>query len=507
MKYIVYKNIAIFVLLLFPTLFFNEISAGTSEGDYDYSHRKRDCEITLVGSDGQPLTQTLIGITQLSNDFVFGGTIGAEGFDTLGDAYGEWFRSYFDVATPEKEMNWEYVMNCSEKCNPDFSKADFLVDWLTENNISVYGNNLFRNEKEALIPEWTRELQAPAFKQAMQERIDSAMGHFKGKVIRWKLINEICHGENGSLPASGMLQTRSNDPDIYSWIMDEARKKDQNADFIINDYNLITSNDLTAADIFINRVKPICSKFDIIGAEGHFSTNMDRSSYESNINYLAEQLGKPVWLTDVNFYSDTSLAPDKIEELMRTCFANPKVGGLCMGSWCRHFMPGSLTNYFVDSLGHETPVGQRWREVRAEWKSGAGGYTDESGKFSFNGFLGKYQVLNSCFTDTIFLVPGEGTQSIEVSFTGSAIRHASADLKTTEISINGITVPINLPARYHKQLFLNTYSLSGQQLSSSPVNPAGCNNLVTPASSCCRVFRIETVDRQPLFTGKMTAVR
>ena len=511
MNHIVYKHTVCFVLLFILTCFFKEISAGTSAEGYDYSHRKRDCEVTVFSPGGAPLPGILVGIALIRNDFAFGGTIRGEAFDTLIDGYEERFLDYFDVATPENEMKWEYGMNCSEKCDPDFSEADFLVDWLREKKISIRGHNLFSNEKEDLIPEWTRSLETAAFKQAMQERIDTAMGHFKGKVVQWDLIDKICHGEDGSLSDSGMLQTKSGDPDIFGWIMDEARNRDSVADFVINDYDLITSSDSTTADRYITMVKPLSSKFDIIGAEGHFGTNMDKSSYEPKINYLAEQLEKPVWLTDVDFSFDINQAPDKIEELMRTCFANPNVEGLNMGGWCQRYLSGSdLTSYFVDSLNNETPCGQRWREVRDEWKTVKEGNTDDSGKISFNGFQGQYHILISCEFDTFYLEPGEGTKTVEVIYNyndSTAVIHALAGLKTAEISINGVSAPVKLPARFNRQLFLTTYSLSGQQLSRSPVNPTGGKHQVPLASSCCRVFRIETADRLPLYIGKIMALR
>ncbi len=510
MNHKLHKHFICFVMLFILTCFFKEVPAKTSAEAYDYSHRKRVCEITIISAEGVPLPWMPIGIGQISNDFAFGGTIRGEALDTLIDGYEEKFQVYFDVATPENEMKWENVMKCSEKCAPDFLKADSLVNWLLEKKIPVRGRCLFSNEKEDRIPEWTRTLGTAAFKQAMQERIDTAMNHFKGKVAQWDLINEICHGENGSLLSSGMLQTKSGDPDIFGWIMDEARKKDSLADFIINDYGLITSNDSAAIDSFVNKVKPLITKFDIIGAEGHFGADMNKSSYEAKINYLAEKLGKPVLLTDVDFSCDINQAPDKIEELMRTCFANPNVAGLSMGSWCQRYMSDStITSYFVDSLNNETPCGQHWDSLRYnEWKTEVYGYADDSAKITFTGFCGRYQTIISAELDTFYLEPGEGTKSVAIKFNeGVAVNHALAGLKTIEIFINGIATPVKLPASYNKLLFLATYSLSGQQLSRSPVNPTSVKHRVTLPSSCCRVFRIETADRLPLFTGKIMAVR
>jgi hypothetical protein len=311
------------------------------------------------------------------------------------------------------------------------------------------------------------------------------------------------------LLSSGILQTKSGDTGIFKWIMDGARKKDSVADFIINDYGLITSGDQAAADQFISKVKPLSGKFDIIGAEGHFGATMNKSTYEPNINYLAQKLGKRVMLTDVDFSFDTAQAPDKIEEFMRTCFADTNVDGITMESWCKRYMSGNtITSYFVDSLNRETPVGRRWREIRDEWKSTGGGFTDDSATIKFTGYTGLYRVLLTQVLDTFYLEPGTGTDTVEVIYqNGTGVKHASAGLKTTEIDINGISIPVKLPARYSGQLFLTTFSLSGQRLSRSPLHPTDGTHRVSPASSCCRIFRIETADRLPLFTGKISAVR
>ncbi len=493
-----------FILLFIVVSFFTLTYAQ----NYDYTHRKRDCELKIITSDGAPVV-TLIGIGQLSNDFAFGGKICSKELDTTEEGYGEQFLSYFDYGAIEEEIKWEYVTRCSEKCDHDFSKADFLVDWMQKKQIPIRSSSLFSNGKEQCIPEWARGLEPAAFKQAMQERIDTAMNHFKGKINQWDLIFEDCQGQNDSFLSSGMLQTKSGDPNIFGWVMDKALETDSGTALVINHCNIITSNDLTVANQFISIFKPLSSKFDIIGMQGHFGTNMVKSSYEPKINYLAEQLGKPVWLTEVDFSFDINEGADKIEELMRTCFANPNVGGIFMENWYKSSDSDSnLTSYFVDSLGNETPVGQRWRKVRNEWKTVEGGYTDDSGKYFFNGFHGKYQVLISCFVDTFYLEPGEGTQTtVIVSHAESGIDKRSGGLRTTELVINGKKVQISLPRSYNKQVFLTTYSISGQQLSRSPVSLKGGRLILNTAYSYCRIIRIETVDRKPLYTGKIVTVR
>jgi hypothetical protein len=159
-------------------------------------------------------------------------------------------------------------------------------------------------------------------------------------------------------------------------------------------------------------------------------------------------------------------------------------------------------------MGNETPVGQRWREVRSEWKTTEGGYSDDSGKYYFNGYHGKYQILISCYLDSFYVEPGEDTQTIVITYYAeSGISRRSGSLKTTEFIINGNTARVLLHHGYNKQLFLTTYTLSGQQLSRSPVSLKGGRVMLPSSLSCCQIVRIETSERKPLYTGKIMAVR
>ena len=57
------------------------------------------------------------------------------------------------------------------------SKADFRG--LMQIQIPVHGSSSLKRE---WIPEWARDLETTAFKQAMQEHINSTMDHYKGKI-------------------------------------------------------------------------------------------------------------------------------------------------------------------------------------------------------------------------------------------------------------------------------------------------------------------------------------
>ncbi|HEX2956085.1 MAG TPA: endo-1,4-beta-xylanase [Chitinispirillaceae bacterium] len=484
---------------LFLLSFFK--SDGTAQ-NYNYSHRMRDCNV-VVKSNGQTLSGAKVSVKQIRNHFGFGASINRWAFDTLGEEYGKTFLKYFDYATPENEMKWPSNQWDTVKVEPYYGLADYIIDFCKENDILVRGHNLFWNEKTDWLPKYTLKLSKTEFKQAMQERIDDAIPHFKGKVVQWDVINEIVHGANGSTPTVTMLDSASGDPDIFKWILQEARKKDPDCKFVINDYNLIEQYD--AIDKFVAKVKPLSDYYDIVGCEGHFGEYMVKSSYEQKINKIAEQLGKPIWLTEVDFTLSGSV-PDKVEELLRTCFANKNVEGVIFWIWHKRKMWREMNSYLVDSLLQETPTGKRWRDVREEWKTKDSGTTDNSGKYSFNGYQGKYIVTTKVGdlsdVDTIYLEPGSGAKTCEVTYnpvtTNVKKLNNSGSYLSTAL-VNGKMVNLNGYLKNTQNVYLSAFTISGKLIANIPVDiTSGVMAVKVPTG--CHIFRIST-DKEVLYTG------
>ncbi|MBN1306919.1 MAG: endo-1,4-beta-xylanase [Chitinispirillaceae bacterium] len=479
---------------------FTPCCAEDKAGGYDYSHRMRDCNIT-VKINGQGVSGAEISVKQIRNHFGFGASINRWAFDTIGEAYGQAFLKYFDIGTPENEMKWEYVFkhDTTQKTEPAYERADYLVDFLQKNDIAIRGHNLFWNEHTGWIPRWIlyTDLTQAQFKQEMQERIESAMTHFNGKVVQWDIINEIVHGRGGSTPAPTMLDSASGDPNIFKWILQEARTIDTTSKFVINDYNLIER--YSVVDKFIAKVKPLADYYDIVGCEGHFGDYLEKSDYLSKIDNLANQLNKPIWLTEVDF-TITSNQAAKVEELMRTCFAHKKIEGLIFWVWCKRRMwRENCTSYLVDSTLQESAVGKKWREVREEWKTKANGVTNASGNYSFKGYQGKYiATINNGGTtiiDTFYLEPGSGAKAIDLPKGGAAItRGGSQHGDRVPVRVNGRTIYL-LPPIEGRQLYLSTFSICGKLFSKTPlfVNNGTC--VVSDIPSGCHVLHIGTVER------------
>jgi GH35 family endo-1,4-beta-xylanase len=489
------------VLLCGLFLLYLNQSDGNAQ-NYNYSHRMRDCNI-VVKSDGQVLSGAKISVKQIRNHFGFGASINRWAFDTIGEEYGKTFAKYFDLATPENEMKWPSAQWDTVKVEPYFEPADYIVDFCKRNDILVRGHNLFWNEKKDWLPKWTLTLGKTEFKQAMQERIDDAMTHFNGKTAQWDVVNEIVHGVNGTTPTVTMLDSASGDPDIFKWILQEARKKDPDSKFVINDYNLIERWDVI--DKFVAKVRPLAPYYDIVGCEGHFGDYLEKSSYEPKINRIAEQLGKPIWLTEVDF-SVQGNVPDKVEELMRTCFANKNVEGLIFWIWHKRKMWREMNSYLVDSLLQETPSGKRWRDIREEWKTKDSGTTDNGGKYSFHGYQGKYIVTTTVGdvvdVDTVYLEPGTGAKNIEVIYNPITVNISKFNNATSQFStviVNGKMVHFKGYSKKTENMYLSAFTISGKLIAKTPVDITNGVMAVTVPSGC-HIFRIST-EKEVLYTG------
>ncbi len=477
--------------------------------------RKRECTVTIKLND-QAFAGKAVEIKQLRNHFGFGASIGRKFFTAADSAkYGDAFRAYFDWATPENEMKWATNEEMDDYKN--YEDADWLIAWCKLYDIKVRGHNLFWNEKKDWIPGWTMELDTAAFKLAMKRRITDAMTHFKGKIDQWDIINEIIHGDSQKVEVPGMLVKRSGDPDIFSWIFKEARAIDPDVPMAVNEFDVIETP-VTPAKEYITEIKSIESKggkIDIVGVEGHFNSTMNRTIYKERIDTVANAVTQPLWLTEVDFPVPLEQRADMMEELMRFCFAHPRIEGIVLWVWWQgNRWRDIYTSFLVDSNYTENELGVRWRTIRNLWKTNSVATTDVSGKVSFKGFHGKYVVKategEKFFADTLYLEPGANAKSVEIALKevlpDGVIEQRRQGFISVPFQSNGHTIILKLPSAGNRQLFISTYTISGKLLSRTPVTIGNGMIHRFNAPSGCSVFRIGSVDKT-LYTGMGVQLR
>jgi GH35 family endo-1,4-beta-xylanase len=484
-----------------------------------YSHRMRQGNLT-VKRDGQAVATKEVAIKQIRNHFAFGAAIAKWPFDSAGAIYGETFKKYFQWATPENEQKWPYTDPTPD--GPDYSTGDFLVDWCLENDIQVRGHNLFWNQSLQWVPEWMKtiaeEKNYTAGQKAVDDRIKNCMTHYKGKCAHWDILNEIVHGQvevaGGQNIGSLKALTGREDLDIFTYVLKEARKHDPDAKFAVNDYNIVTEfSDRNAYITLINNIINAGGPIDIVGCEGHFERTVNISDFTTKLNDVANRTNREIWMTEVDFAVPIDQAAQKMEELMRACFAHQKVGGFIIWApWEGSLWRDYLTSYLFDKDFNETAAGKKWRDLITEWTTVTAASTNTSGALTFTGYQGKYIASITedgvTYVDTFYLEPGSGAKAVEVNLknpdaVGVTTGVAGAHFGGINLTINGRPVMVQLPASaMASPLYLTTYSINGKLLSRMPLNCANGVVSLSKTSAGCHIYRISTANGVTLHTGR-----
>lgn len=218
----------------------------------------------------------------------------------------------FQLAIPNSELLWKALHPYNNRPNHDdnynFAPADAILAFAQANNMQMRGDHLLWFEPTELPP-WlaTLENTTPAAQKrqvminVIRDHIYTVVGHFKGKISSWIVVNEAF--DNNGVACSKSVYCRMIGPDYIDLAFKYAREADPNVTLIYNDYGIEASsadpahpgwNDGKATAIF-NYIKDAKSRgipIDSIGFQMHqaipghlnkysptyqsFSTVMDR---------------------------------------------------------------------------------------------------------------------------------------------------------------------------------------------------------------------------------------
>ena len=95
---------------------------------------------------------------------------------------------HFDQISAEFEMKMEVIWSSSISYN--WTKADELVDFATDNDMKVHGHTLLWYRS---FPEWFKNANYDSltFENKVKDYITDVVSRYKGSVISWDVANEI----------------------------------------------------------------------------------------------------------------------------------------------------------------------------------------------------------------------------------------------------------------------------------------------------------------------------
>jgi endo-1,4-beta-xylanase len=189
----------------------------------------------------------------------------------------EFIKRQFTIAVAENAMKPDALAKKGEG-QYDFSAADDLVNFVRGAGMRMRGHTLIWHQQ---MPAWfffdNGELVSRAVLIARMERyIADVVGHFKGRVYAWDVVNEAySFGEsNVATDANGMRMSRFREivgEEFIEIAFRAAAKADPDALLFYNDYETQDPRKIAAISAMVTRLKAAGVKIDGLGHQAHCS--------------------------------------------------------------------------------------------------------------------------------------------------------------------------------------------------------------------------------------------
>ena len=138
------------------------------------------------------------------------------------------------IITPEFEMKWDAI--CRTPGLPDYSAADGLVSFASDNDLALHGHTLWWHEA---VPAALQNAADCQFREAALEHLRATVARYAGQLHSWDVVNEPldpAHGREGGLRETRFLAAFG--PDYIEIAFREAASLDPRAVLVLNEMGL-----------------------------------------------------------------------------------------------------------------------------------------------------------------------------------------------------------------------------------------------------------------------------
>jgi len=241
---------------------------------------------------------------------------------------------HFNGVTPEFELQPSFV--APEEGVFDFDRADRLVDFALQNNMTVRGHSLLWHEQ---TPDYFLVGSRDDIRQRLETYIGTVMEHFSGRIHIWDVVNEavstdLFRGDDGVGPDRNTIWYEAvGNADYIDWAFRAARAADPNALLFLNDFE---TEEPRKAGWFRDIVRRLIERgvpIDGVGHQVHLRLESTAESVLASIDAIQNEfphLVTHVTEMDISMYTDPGscyetgtnclpdLGPNPPLELLRT---------------------------------------------------------------------------------------------------------------------------------------------------------------------------------------------
>ena len=382
-------------------------------------NRKRNAEITVLDSGGNPISDVNVQIEQVKHRFGFGAAL-AYGLLNSNPTYRTFVLDHFEWAVCENEMKWQSIENTRD--DEQYGQADYIANWCANNDIKLRGHCIMWEQSNSQMPSWLKTLGCSEMVPEINERVDSIVGRYAGQIVSWDVDNEMlptgsdynffgtCLGDSGR--ANVFNRAKSIDPGCGMYMNE----------FTGNSFGGYDGNEYVArANSLINTYG---AQIDGLGIQAHVASPFQPETYYNNVLNELDDLGLPIIATefDTDAGTATQVAND-LENFYRICFSHPNVEAIIM--WGFEQSAWRWDGIVNSSTWVLNEAGVRYESLMNEWTTNDVNITNLAGDVNFRGFHGTYEItlIKAGETNEIYeieLEPGSTTQQfiLDTNFTG-----------------------------------------------------------------------------------------
>ncbi len=204
---------------------------------------------------------------------------------------------HFNAVTAENAMKWERIH--PEPGTYYFDLADSIMDFAQNSGMAVIGHVLVWHSQ---TPDWVfrdslgNQLTREALLERMKDHIQMVVGHYRGKVLGWDVVNEAVD-EDGSLRQTPWLSIIGDD--YIEMAFRYAHEADPEAELYYNDYNNEEPLKRAGVTAIVTNLKEKGIRIDGVGIQGHWHLDSpDFTVVDESINEYAN-LGMKVMITEM----------------------------------------------------------------------------------------------------------------------------------------------------------------------------------------------------------------
>ncbi|CAM5604117.1 glycosyl hydrolase [Streptomyces violaceusniger] len=275
---------------------------------------------TAAPATASPSTQASTLGAQAAQSGRYFGTAVAAG--RLGDStYSTILDREFNMVTPENEMKWDTTERSRGSFN--FGPADQIANRATSRGQRLRGHTLVWHSQ---LPSWVSSIgDANTLRSVMNNHINSVMGHYKGKIYAWDVVNEAFADGGSGQHRSSVFQNLLGDGFIEEAFR-TARSADPAAKLCYNDYNIENWNDAKTQGVYrmVRDFKARGVPIDCVGLQSHFGTGGPPASFQTTLSSFAA-LGVDVQITEL----DIAQAPTTAyTNTVKACMNVPRCTGI-----------------------------------------------------------------------------------------------------------------------------------------------------------------------------------